>query len=235
MLSGDNGLLIKATEAKEETRGGTVQEERDLWKLSQEANNFTSTSGTESLNELLERLGPNNQKLLTAEEVEEVKTTGQVTIGSRTIVFGLPDEEDDLEIGDVVEATGLTKFKDSSNNDIEWIYFGKDDSGNKLVTTAKPLSDTFTLNSQPSGSSENEKIENSAKNWLYYDLQEGETGYTDVDCTESNNINKFCAKLYSDNGGTVGTARSITLEDINRVTGFKAPTFNQYNFGTSND
>ena len=46
---------------------------------------------------LLVKIRPNNQKLLTAEEVEEVKTTGQVTIGSRTIVFGLPDEEDELE------------------------------------------------------------------------------------------------------------------------------------------
>lgn len=212
-----------------------MQEEKDLWSLSKISDKYTTKSGVESLDELLERLGPNNQKLLTAEEVEEVKTTGQVTIGSRTIVFGLPDEEDELKIGDVVEATGLATFMDSGNNNIKWIYFGKDDSGKNLVTTEKPLTNTFELNKQPSGASNDEKIANAAKSWLYYDLQENDYNYSDEECTTENNINKFCENLYTTNGGTVGKARSITLEDINRVTGFKAPTFNKYIFGTTND
>jgi len=235
MLSGDNGILQKAIETKEVNRAGTVQEQRDMWKLAQETDNFTSTSGAESLDALLERLGPNSQKLLTSDEIDTIKETGQVTIAGRTIIFGLPEEEDNLEIGDVVEATGLAKFKDSSNNDIEWIYFGKDDSGNKLVTTAKPLKEKFTMNEQPDNDS-TKKIENSAKNWLYYDLQYGETGYDDTECTVSNNINKFCENLYnglySANETPVGTARSITLEDINRVTGYTEPTFIPITFGT---
>ena len=109
MLSGNNGILTRATEAKMETIAGQVQEEKDLWELTKLANSYTSKE-TESLDELLERLGPNNQKLLTAEQVEEIKTTGEVTIGSRTIVFGL---ENQFEIGDVVTAEGLEKFKES--------------------------------------------------------------------------------------------------------------------------
>lgn len=64
-----------------------------MWKLSQETDKLSLSSGAESLDTLLERLGPNNEKLLTSEEVEKIKTTGQVTIGSRTIVFGLPEED----------------------------------------------------------------------------------------------------------------------------------------------
>ena len=232
MLSGDNSILNKASQSNIEQRAGTIQEEKDLWTLSKTTDEYTSESGTESLDELLERLGPNNQKLLTTEEVEEIKTNGQVTIGSRTIVF---EKENSLEIGDVVETTGLAIFKDSGNNNIEWIYFGKDSNGNNLVTTAKPLTNTFELNKQPSGASSDDKKANSAKNWLYYDLQEGDTGYTDTECTTENNINKFCAKLYTENGGTVGKARSITLEDINRVTEYTEPTFTPITFGTGTE
>lgn len=247
MLAGDNSILNQATNAKVETRGGTVQEQVALWKNEQIAKEMTGTGTAETIEQIVNRLVSEN--LLTEDEKDQIlgndtkgiEATGQVTIGSRTIVFGLPDEKDNLEIGDVVEATGLAKFKDSSNNDIEWIYFGKDDSGKKFVTTAKPLTNTFELNKQPSGVSRDDKKVNSAKNWLYYDLQEGDEGYNDKDsnnqdiCTTENNINKFCENLYTTNGGTAGKARSITLEDINRVTGFKAPTFNKYNFGTTND
>ena len=61
-----------------ETIAGQVQEEKDLWELTKLTNSYTSNE-TESLDELLERLGPNNQKLLTAKQIEDVKTTGQVT------------------------------------------------------------------------------------------------------------------------------------------------------------
>ena len=89
-----------ARAAKLETIAGQVQEEKDLWKLTKSENSYISEE-TESLDDLLERLGPNNQKLLTAEQVEEIKTTGQVTIGSRTIVFGL-ENEDVYLVGDKV-------------------------------------------------------------------------------------------------------------------------------------
>ena len=100
MLSGDNGILNNSIQAKEETRGGQVQDERDLWKLTQTTDKYSNTTLAESLDALLERLGPNNQKLLTALDVEEVKTTGKVKIGSRTIEFGLSDEIKGVDFGE---------------------------------------------------------------------------------------------------------------------------------------
>lgn len=100
MLTGDNGILTQTTQAKEETRGGQVQDERDLWKLTQTTDKYSNTTLAESLDALLERLGPNNQKLLTALEVEEVKTTGKVKIGSRTIEFGLSDKIKGVDFGE---------------------------------------------------------------------------------------------------------------------------------------
>lgn len=86
MLTGDNGILTQATEAKEETRGGAVQEARDLWKTNQESDKLAGTSTAQTLDELLADL--KKQKQLTDDEIETIKETGKITIGSRTIVFG---------------------------------------------------------------------------------------------------------------------------------------------------
>lgn len=80
MLTGDNGILKQANKAKVETRGASVQEVRDLWFIEKKLN------AAKSLDEVLQ--GLRDQDLLTDEEVAEVKETGQVTIGSRTIEFG---------------------------------------------------------------------------------------------------------------------------------------------------
>ena len=84
-LTGDNGILTKAGDAKEETRGASVEEARDLWKINQEADNQTESATEQTLEELLNDL--ENQKLITAEERATIEETGEVTIGSRTIVF----------------------------------------------------------------------------------------------------------------------------------------------------
>jgi len=86
MLTGDNGILTQATEAKEETRGGAVQEARDLWKTNQESDKLAGTSTAQTLDELLADL--KKQKQLTDDEIETIKETGKITIESRTIVFG---------------------------------------------------------------------------------------------------------------------------------------------------
>ena len=41
MLSGNNGILTRATETKMETIAGQVQEEKDLWELTKLANSYT--------------------------------------------------------------------------------------------------------------------------------------------------------------------------------------------------
>ena len=85
MLTGENGVLTKAGDAKEATRGASVEEARDLWKINQEADNQTESATAQTLEELLNDL--ENQKLITAEERATIEETGEVTIGSRTIVF----------------------------------------------------------------------------------------------------------------------------------------------------
>ena len=91
-----------------------------------------------------------------------------------------------------------------SNGQKEWIIFGKDSSGNVLLTTQEPIANGFNLTVGP-------------KSWLTYeeDLEQECLGY----------------------GGTIQgktvTSRSITMEDINYVTGFDIDSlnFDTYTFG----
>ena len=72
VLNGENGALENATIAREENRGSQVEEERDIWNV-----NKSVKKKPESLNSLLNRL--QNDKLITAEEKEEILNTGEVT------------------------------------------------------------------------------------------------------------------------------------------------------------
>ena len=143
--------MQKSTQSKEETRGGAVQEQRDLWNLEQTSSQYTGVQSTKSLSTLLQELGPNGQKLLTTEEINTINETGQVTIGSRTIVFkdgltiGNEYDKGNIKIGDEMTYKG-TK---------DWIIFGKDNNGNVLLASKTPV--------------ENYEITYDAYHWLTYE------------------------------------------------------------------
>lgn len=130
ILTGDDGLLARATESKEESRVATVQDERDLWKMNQDIDKQSETEIAESLDELLEKLGPNEKNILTADEVEQIKKTGQVTIGKRTVVFKEVEKSitECVNIGDYVDY----KAGDWTNKDIALLgdlYYTKNPKG----------------------------------------------------------------------------------------------------------
>ena len=94
-LTGDNGILSKATEASIETRGATVEERKDLWKVEQQSDNYLTEDTAQTLDELLDDLEA--EDLITPEERTQIEETGYVTIGSRNIIFTsipLPDTEE---------------------------------------------------------------------------------------------------------------------------------------------
>ena len=203
MLSGDNGILTKATQSKEETRGGSVQEQRDLWKLEQVSDQYTKTQSAKSLATLLQELGPNGQKLLTAEEIETINETGQVTIGSKTIIFkeiltiGSEYDKGNIKIGD--------KLSYSANGVNDWIVFGKDGSSNVLLTTEAPISNYTPICN--------------AEHWVKWE----------------EDLDNLCSSYGKIIQNIELKSRSITLADINNVTGFIEPTFPKYKFTTDSD
>ena len=84
-LTGENGILTRASEASIETRGATVEERKDLWKVEQQSDNYLTEDTAQTLDELLDDLEA--EDLITPEERTQIEETGYVTIGSRNIIF----------------------------------------------------------------------------------------------------------------------------------------------------
>lgn len=226
LVFSENGVITKAKEAKEETRGAAVEEARDMWELDKSLTEYVGGS-SQSLDELLDSL--ESQKQITAEEKAQIKETGSVTIGSRTITFNTARtlvelyDAGELKIGDYVNyqnptsgsytslgsKTGMedliTDGGDSdqifnvANNQLTWRVLGKDEAtgGIKLIA----------------GSPMKRESNSSYPEVPYYFLN-GAKGYINAE-TELNNI---CALYKND---LAQTARSVTMEDINQVLGIK--------------
>ena len=73
MLTGENGILTQALNAKMENRGGIIAEEVKLWKANKEIDKNTETITTEDKNDFLERLV--NENKLSEEEKNIVEET----------------------------------------------------------------------------------------------------------------------------------------------------------------
>lgn len=106
----------------------------------------------------------------------------------------------------------------------KWIVFGKDTSGNILITTELPIDNAFTL-------------KGGAESWLKYE--------SDTDTTYG--LNYACSGYGGTVQGTPVSSRSIKMEDINYVAGLTSKTvtadgntyniqsFDTYTFGTTQD
>ena len=106
-LTGDNGILTKADTAKEENRAATIEEEKNLWKSNQVADQIIGETEVQKLGELLEQL--QNEELITEEEKYTIIVEGEITIGKKTIVFGT------MDISYRIESI-IQKNKDSEGN-----------------------------------------------------------------------------------------------------------------------
>ena len=84
-LTGENGILTRASDADVETRAATVEEKKNLWKTEKQTDNYTGENTAQTLEELLNDL--EGEKLITAEERTKIEETGHVVIGSKDISF----------------------------------------------------------------------------------------------------------------------------------------------------
>lgn len=227
-LTGENGILTKANDAKTETRGASVEEARDLWKINQETDNYTENGTAQTLEELIADLI--NQNLLTEDEKDQIlgntskgiEATGQVTIGSRTIVFKEKDIADYVKVGDYVDYqptkvtmpydkfgetyTGYANAEDiGQDSNLQWRVLNVNSNGTVDLISASPTSKT-----------------------VYF---RGARGYNNGVAI----LNDYCKTMYS-NASKKAVARSLNIEDIqdkmkvDEETGKKA--YESYTSGT---
>ena len=203
MLTGNSGILTQTQNAKDSTRGGDVQEYVNLAVSENAIAEYTS--GTKKTrDEVIGELY--RDKKITENEynklmgLEGEEQVNVLTIGNVTIDFSVING---LTIGSVYDDSMIgKKINYSSNGQSNWIIFGKDEKGNVLLTTEDAIENGFTL-------------EGVADKWLTFgeDLKVACSGYGNDDLQ-----------------GKKIESRSITMKDINRVTGFQEPTFKTYRF-----
>ena len=83
-LSGDNGILKNAGNAKIESRAATVEERVKVWQAEEMINQYTNQN-EKTFEELLEEL--REEELITKEEKEIFKEKGHLVIGSKDITI----------------------------------------------------------------------------------------------------------------------------------------------------
>lgn len=200
MLTGDNGLLTKASTAKEATRGAAVEEAVSLWSMERTTNKITGSGTAKTAEQLIDSLGPDGDKLLTAEECTKLKNKETITIGGRSIEI-----TDALTLGDVYTDDMIgQKLSYSACGENNWIVFGKDEDGNILLTTERPTSAGY-------------EVRGTAEAWLNYE----------------GGLKSRCGIFGGTVDGVTVEARSITMDDINYVSGFQKPKFEKFTFGST--
>ena len=98
MLSGENGILKRAGEAKEETRFAQIEEIIKLWKTENEIYTIIGEDTVQNLDQVLNDLESEN--LITSEERNQIENTGVLVIGEKIILF--KNIEEIVKIGDYV-------------------------------------------------------------------------------------------------------------------------------------
>ena len=233
-LSGDNGMITKAMEAKESTRGAEVKEYVELAIL--ENANTRDESNKKSKNEVIEELI--NDKKITEQEKELLKETNIIKIGNVEIDFsllelklvdmykkalkdncsnedGLCTNEEHLHIGDYVGYKSPTEGTYTVNVDVlgvnsEQTYDVKLNNLNWQVLGIDSTTGGIKLVSDKpikKSSSDGTSIDDDNP----YLMIRGANGYLNA----INELNKIC-DLYSTD---IGKSRSINQDDINEITG----------------
>lgn len=207
ILTGPNGILTQANDAKENTRGGEVKETIDMAineNVMLDYTNGNKKNKQDVINKLIA------EKKLTDEEVNILKTEDIIKIGNIEVDFSKLNNT--MTIGQIynekiMDGTAINYTSNTSlPSETEWVIFGKDENGNILLTTSKPIENNFTVNATVQG-------------WLTYE----------------DDLNNMCSGYGATIQGKDIKSRSITIEDINRVSGFVVPTFEEYIFGSESD
>ena len=207
-LTGNNGILTQARNAKDNTRGASVEESIDLWKVNKNADKLAGTTTAQPQDELLNQLL--SEKLITAEEKTKLAAGETITIGNKnitlvkTLVEAFNDEE--INIGDYVDYTPVegstsvekeeTGYNETQSYRVDttttWRVLGLSEDGEHLLLiSGSPIK---KYGADP-----------------YLILQGAESYYN---CEDA--LDKICSIYKND---LADEARSIRIEDINRTLG----------------
>ena len=215
MLSGDNSILQKATDAKTNTDNAQIKERVQLAYLAALTGGNGSLTEDSFKQELIKEFGTSKITDDTIVTSEDGKTWNVTIDGAVAEVEAVTNTLAQKKLGDAYEENWIGKTikysaGPSGNEVSDWIIIGQDKTNKDvLITTANPV-EIFEVNLTLEG-------------W----------------CDYIKNLNTACsvyAGKIGKNNVAVKQARSITLDDINNAVGFTLPeTFDEFTFGATQD
>ena len=245
LLLDENGIIAKSKDARNANRAGTIRDEISLW----EADKVASENGAgshESMDAFLTRL--KTRGLINDEDIQKIKDTRELQVGkeiikfpsdAKTLVQAFKDGEiqlgDYLNYNDYVDEsktyTTLTNENGwadqtyTATKNTYWQVLGLDETGERLMLISQsPIKKEMKQKAQEESRTKIKlaSIENAVKL--------GDIGPTTVDWEKTPYLvlkgaygYVYCEKILNDISGiystSLGTAESLTAEEINRLIG----------------
>ena len=221
LLLDENGIIAKSKDARNANRAGTIRDEISLW----EADKVASENGAgshESMDAFLARL--KTRGLINDEDIQKIKDTRELQVGkeiikfpsdAKTLVQAFNDGE--LQVGDYLNyndyvdesktyttktnENGWADQKYTATKNTYWQVLGLDETGERLMLISQsPIKKEM-------------KTGDTVEDWkkIPYLVLKGAYSYVN------------CEKILNDISGiystSLGTAESLTAEEINRLIG----------------
>ena len=226
LVIGNNGIITKAGESKDANKYAAIKDEYELYKSNQYIESVTGGSGGKTFPEFLADL--KNRGILTNEDIAQINSENKLTISdkyeisfAKTLYDEVTDPNGSIKIGDYVTYTpDSTKSYPSPASENGWAdQTYTVDTSTKWRVLGTEGNQVLLISADPIKKNMDQSSENSWDKDPYLYMK-GAYGY--VNCVSM--LDNICG-IYST---SLGTAKSITADNINNVLGVKVESDKVY-------
>ena len=248
LLLDENGIIAKSKDARNANRAGTIRDEISLWEADKVASE-NGAGSHESMDAFLTRLKTRGlindediQKIKDTRELQVGKEIIKFPSDAKTLVQAFKDREiqvgDYLNYNDYVDESktyttktnenGWADQKYTATKDTYWQVLGLDETGEKLMLISQsPIKKEMKQKDQTGQEVGRTKIRLAS---IENAVKLGSIGTTTIDWETTPYLvlkgaygYVYCEKILNDISGiystSLGTAQSLTAEEINRLIG----------------
>lgn len=226
LVIGNNGIITKAGESKDASKYAAIKDEYELYKSNQYIESVTGGSGGKTFPQFLADL--KNRGILTNEDIAQINSENKLTISdkyeisfAKTLYDEVTDPNGSIKVGDYVTYTpDSTKSYPSPASENGWANQTYTvDTSTKWRVLGTEGNQVLLISADPIKKNMDQSSENSWDKDPYLYMK-GAYGY--VNCVSM--LDNICG-IYST---SLGTAKSITADNINNVLGVKVESDKVY-------
>ena len=226
LVIGNNGIITKAGQSKDANKYAAIKDEYELYKSNQYIESVTGGSGGKTFPEFLADL--KNRGILTNEDIAQINSENKLTISdkyeisfAKTLYDEVTDPNGSIKVGDYVTYTpDSTKSYPSPASENGWANQTYTvDTSTKWRVLGTEGNQVLLISADPIKKNMDESSENSWDKDPYLYMK---GAYSYENCVSM--LDNICG-IYST---SLGTAKSITADNINNVLGVKVESDKVY-------